>query len=221
MDVGVQDFYNTPPIHTEKKVRPLPFETQYNYAIPDTGARPTSPVMRLLERAHTQPFMSLQGPSTGPEMDPITRQYYHRLWKSQSPGESVNVNRYGRAGGVWRHVRACVANTGTQLAFIDGTVKEEDNVYFPPWNKSGGQSAYTNYRPLNWNRGVPKTQKSLPPKSATYRNSFNSHAKSGFKYWYQEPKPIDYSAKYCFGAKGRWLGLQGEALHPVGCYFIE
>lgn len=76
-------------LKTEKKARPLPFEAQYNYSIPDSGVRPTSPVMRLLERAHTQPFMSLQ--STGPEMDPVTRQYYHRMWKSQSPSESVYV----------------------------------------------------------------------------------------------------------------------------------
>ena len=32
-----------------------------------------------------------------------------------------NLNRYGRAGGQWRHIRACVAMTGTQIAFIDGT----------------------------------------------------------------------------------------------------
>ena len=31
-----------------------------------------------------------------------------------------NLYRYGRAGGVWRHVRSCVANTGNQIAFIDG-----------------------------------------------------------------------------------------------------
>lgn len=63
-------------------------ETQYNYAIPDESVRPTSPVQRLLERWHTQPNMSYQGPPPGSQMDPITRQYYHRLWKSQIPTTS-------------------------------------------------------------------------------------------------------------------------------------
>ncbi|XP_052768794.1 uncharacterized protein LOC128209028 isoform X4 [Mya arenaria] len=198
MNVGVQDFYNTPPIHTEKKIRPVPSETQYNYAIPNQGGRPTSPVQRLLERSHTQPYMSLQGSLPGSDMDPITRQYYHRLWKSQEQANNLNLNRYGRAGGVWRHVRACIANTGSQLAFIDGTVKEEDNVYFPPWNKgTAPQATYTAYRPTipSYGGGVPQTRKVLAPRSATYMNKFNSHAKGGFKYWYQEPKPIDWRQK--------------------------
>ena len=72
-------------LKTEKKTRPLPSETQYNYAIPEHYTRPTSPVQKLLERGNTQPFMSLQGSVPGSEMDPITRQYYHRVWKSQAP----------------------------------------------------------------------------------------------------------------------------------------
>lgn len=191
MDIGVQ---------TEKKPRPQISETQYNYAIPDETVRPTSPVQRLLERWHTQPNMTQSGPIPGSEMDPITRQYYYRMWKGQVPqSDNVHLNRYGRAGGVWRHVRACVANTGTQLAFIDGTVKEEDNVYFPPWRKSapagGGlqrQNNYTYYPPGNQISAnfVPATYRSAP-KSSTYRNKFHTHAKEGFKYWYQEPKPIE------------------------------
>lgn len=66
-------------------MRPLPSETQYNYAIPDQMPRPTSPVQRLLERGNSQAYMNLQGPVPGSEMDPITRQYYHRMWKSQTP----------------------------------------------------------------------------------------------------------------------------------------
>lgn len=185
---------------TEKRPKPVISETQYNYAIPDESVRPTSPVQRLLERWHTQPNMSLQGPPPGSQMDPITRQYYHRLWKSQAPSVSeMHLNRYGRAGGVWRHVRACVANTGTQLAFIDGTVKEEDNVFFPPWKQATPtlqrRASFTAYPPsppqqISANF-VPSTQKYLPPKSSKYRNKFHNHAKEGFKYWYQEPKPID------------------------------
>lgn len=189
-DVGVQS--KEVPEKTEKKVRPLPSETQYNYSIPDQMARPTSPVQRLLERGNTQPYMNLQGSLPGSEMDPITRQYYHRMWKTQGPHTDMNLNRYGRAGGVWRHVRACVANTGTQLAFIDGTVKEEDNVYFPPWHKSNRPASYTNYQPASLSANfIPQTRTVLPPKSARLRNQFNTRAKEGYKYWYQEPKPID------------------------------
>ncbi|XP_060564852.1 uncharacterized protein LOC132724059 isoform X4 [Ruditapes philippinarum] len=225
LDVGVQDFYNTPPIHTEKKSRPQISETQYNYAIPDESIRPTSPVQRLLNRWHTQPNMSMQGPPPGSQMDPITRQYYHRVWSSKnlpSTSNDVHLNRYGRAGGVWRHVRACVANTGTQLAFIDGTVKEEDNVFFPPWKSANTslqrRASFTAYnsQPNQISANfIPPTQKHLPPRSAKYRNKYHTHAKEGLKYWYQEPKPIDYSAKYCFGARSRWMGVPGESLHPL------
>ncbi|XP_045186985.2 uncharacterized protein LOC123544906 isoform X4 [Mercenaria mercenaria] len=224
LDVGVQDFYDTPPIHTEKRPKPVISETQYNYAIPDESVRPTSPVQRLLERWHTQPNMSLQGPQPGSQMDTITRQYYHRMWSSrgQPSNSDLHLNRYGRAGGVWRHVRACVANTGTQMAFIDGTVKEEDNVFFPPWQTPSASkprralfTAYSSQPNQITAKFVPQTQKYLPPKSAKYRNKFHTHAKEGLKYWYQEPKPIDYSAKYSFGAGSRWMGIPGESLHPL------
>lgn len=196
VDVGVQ---------TEKKLRPQISETQFNYAIPDEPVRPTSPVQRLLDRWTTQPSFSHSGPLPGTEMDPITRQYYYRKWKSEAPSSTdLHLYRYGRAGGVWRHVRACVANTGSQLAFIDGTVKEEDNIYFPPWNKSSPpslqrQNSFTCYpsqpsQQITANF-VPTTRKAGPPKSAMYRNKFHTHAKEGFKYWYQEPKPIDLKMK--------------------------
>ena len=77
-------------LQTEKKARPVISETQYNYAIPDESVRPTSPVQRLLNRWNPQPSMSYQAPPPGSQMDPITRQYYHRMWSSKSLPSTSN-----------------------------------------------------------------------------------------------------------------------------------
>ncbi|KAL4237671.1 hypothetical protein ACF0H5_002385 [Mactra antiquata] len=191
-------------VQTEKKLRPKVSETQYNYAIPDENVRPTSPVQRVLDKWHAQPTMAVQGPPPGSVMDPITRQYYHRMWSNRVPKNEITLNRYGRAGGVWRHVRSCVANTGNQLAFIDGTVKEEDNVFFPAWKSTHGRKqqrpgSYTGYRtqPTMLNASyIPVTNRAPGKKSYKYRNKFNTHAKEGFKYWYEEEKPIDSKLPY-------------------------
>lgn len=187
INVSIQDFYTLPPLETE---------AQRNYDTYDSNARLTSPVQRLLERSHTQPMMSMQS-MPGNDMDPITRQYYHRHWNSKSPTLDSTLYRYGRAGGVWRHVRACVANTGTQIAFIDGTVKQEDNVIFP-------QQKYK-AKPSPFFSGLPVTQRLPPPQKPKYRNHFSKHAREGFEYWYHEPKPIDLKPRMRF--KARMVGL--------------
>lgn len=174
-------------------------ETQRNYAIPDTNARLTSPVQRLLERSHTQPIMNMQS-MPGNDMDPFTRQYYHRYWNSKSPSSDSTLYRYGRAGGVWRHIRACVANTGTQIAFIDGTVKQEDNVLFPPYQMNKAKTSQF----LTFS-GVPVTRRLPPPQKSKYNNRFSKHARDGFEYWYKEPKPIDLKSRMRF--KARMVGL--------------
>lgn len=169
-------------------------ETQRTYAFPDSSMRPTSPVQRLLERSQTQPMISMQS-LPGNEMDPITRQYYNRYWNSKSPSLDPTLYRYGRAGGVWRHIRACVANTGTQIAFIDGTVKQEDNVFFPPYQKSSARS-----KPFAITSRVPVNHP-VPQLKSSYDNKFSKHARDGFKYWYQEPKPIDLKKGLRFKAR--------------------
>lgn len=192
LDVSVQaESYCRSPT-TEARARPLPNETQRNYSIPEASVRATTPVQRILNRCHTQPFMHLQGSLPGSNMDPITMQYYHRMWKNQAPAKEMTLNRQGRAGGVWRHVRACVANTGTQLAFIDGTVKEEDNVYFPPFAPRQSNN-YSNYAeiPMPNYMMAPQPRSPLRRSASLRNNTFSNRAKAGFKYWYQEPKPID------------------------------
>ena len=79
----------SPCLQTETKRRPTPSATQRDYAIPMTMARPTSPVARLLDRYPSAPAMSMQ--AGNPEMDPITRQYYNRMWSMHAPSTGVYV----------------------------------------------------------------------------------------------------------------------------------
>ncbi|KAK3597658.1 hypothetical protein CHS0354_040028 [Potamilus streckersoni] len=172
-----------------------------SYVTPHVAPRPTSPVMKALQRSNTSPMIQLP-----PEpMDPFTKAYYHRQWRTRTPSPNIALNRQGRAGGVWRHVRACIANTGNHICFIDGSVKQEDNFFFPVVPKVSGSQDYTYaYLPPP----SPKTRLRIPQTKAQNRsNLYHNHAKQGFKYWYQEPKPIDYSTKYSFGAEARWLGV--------------
>ncbi|XP_069118402.1 uncharacterized protein [Argopecten irradians] len=118
------------------------------------------------------------------DMDPFTKQYYNRLWKSRVPSTQVNLNRMGRAGGRWRHIESCVANTGSNLAFIEGTVKQVDNVLTQPVQAS--QPMLPRYcQPMTLGRA------SSPTRKYSKDTMYNKKAKNGFKYWYQEQKPID------------------------------
>ncbi|XP_021352612.1 uncharacterized protein LOC110449703 isoform X3 [Mizuhopecten yessoensis] len=119
------------------------------------------------------------------DMDPFTKQYYNRLWKSRVPSTNINLNRMGRAGGRWRHVESCVANTGSNLTFIEGTVKQVDNVMTDPMTVSNPTMLprYGQSRPLG--------RAPSPNRKNSKDTAFNHKAKNGFKYWYQEQKPID------------------------------
>ncbi|XP_033735232.1 uncharacterized protein LOC117323851 isoform X3 [Pecten maximus] len=118
------------------------------------------------------------------DMDPFTKQYYNRLWKSRVPSTQINLNRMGRAGGRWRHIDTCVANTGSNLAFIEGTVKQVDNVLTQPIQES--PSMLPRYcQPMTLGRAPS------PGRKYSKDTMFNKKAKNGFKYWYQEQKPID------------------------------
>lgn len=132
------------------------------------------------------------------DMDPFTKQYYNRLWKSRVPSTQVNLNRMGRAGGRWRHIESCVANTGSNLAFIEGTVKQVDNVLTQPVQAS--QPMLPRYcQPMTLGRA------SSPTRKYSKDTMYNKKAKNGFKYWYQEQKPIDLASR--FRLKARQVGL--------------
>ncbi|ESO90122.1 hypothetical protein LOTGIDRAFT_164426 [Lottia gigantea] len=122
-------------------------------------------------------------PYSGP-MDPVTRHYYYREWCRNPPKPQMPQNRSGRLGSSWRHVKTTLNPNGANIAFIDGIVKEEENYFYPP---------ELMYQPPDFSKIVPQTYCNISttsPKQSKYQTSFNSKAKQGFRYWYQEPKPI-------------------------------
>ncbi|CAG2195181.1 unnamed protein product [Mytilus edulis] len=144
--------------------------------------RYSSPPPMRLQREMTMPAR------TEEPLDPITRQYYNRLFhRSQSP--DMNLNRMGRAGGRWRHITSCFANTGSHMSFVEGTVKQVDNNFMLPKRQPAQKISFSN------SMANPRTMYRAP--SATkrkpkYNSTYYDHAKNGFKYWYQEQnKPMD------------------------------
>lgn len=147
--------------------------------------RYSSPPPMRLQREMTMPAR------TEDSLDPITRQYYNRLFhRSQSP--DMNLNRMGRAGGRWRHITSCFANTGSHMAFVEGTVKQVDNNFMLPKRQPAQKISLSN------SMANPRTMYRAP--SATkrkpkYNSTYYDHAKNGFKYWYQEQnKPMDLAS---------------------------
>ncbi|XP_050406591.2 uncharacterized protein LOC126821956 isoform X2 [Patella vulgata] len=120
-------------------------------------------------------------------MDPVNRHYYFREWCRNPPRPQMPLNRSGRLGSTWRHVKTTFNPHGSHIAFIDGTVKEEENYFYPP---------ELMYQPPNFTSYIPPRMFATPslsasPKQPKYRTTYNNKAKQGFKYWYQDPKPID------------------------------
>ncbi|XP_067942413.1 uncharacterized protein [Watersipora subatra] len=87
---------------------------------------------------------------------------------------SLPTNRNGRAGACWRHIQQCTAQGGSNLLYVDGNVKSTDCSKYPPF---GLIKSNTKLNHLG-QRLIAKGQ--LP--------TYNSKAKSGFEYWYKEPK---------------------------------
>lgn len=142
-------------------------------------------------------------PYTKP-MDPINKQYYYKQWRHSPPQPQKPIYREGRLGSPWRHIKACINNAGNHLVFIDGTIKSEENFFFPPEDM---------YEPPNFNLYVsprmPKRSQTMVP--MTYRgdphnNKFNERARQGFQYWYHQKKPIDLASRYRQKAKMLTLG---------------
>lgn len=131
-----------------------------------------------------------ENPYTQP-MDPINRQYYYKLWRRNPPQPQKPIFREGRAGSGWRHIKACNNSSGSHLVFIDGTVKAEENFFYPPASI---------FEPLDLPRFAlpPPTPKANSPTRVphTYRGitgdtRIQDRARQGFKTWYYQKKPID------------------------------
>ncbi|XP_012938814.1 uncharacterized protein LOC101852025 [Aplysia californica] len=122
-------------------------------------------------------------------MDPINKQYYYKKWRNQPPQPQPPIYREGRLGSPWRHIKACINNAGNHLVFIDGTIKSEENFFYPPESM---------FEPPNFSMYIsPRMpRRSLTQVPQTYRgdsrgSSFNERARQGFQYWYHQKKPID------------------------------
>ncbi|XP_067682496.1 uncharacterized protein [Haliotis asinina] len=137
-------------------------------------------------------------PFTGP-MDPVNQQYYYRQWKMNLPSPKKPIYRSGRLGSPWRHVRSCINNGGSHLVFIDGTVKTEENFFYPPEEvlSPPDLSMYLS----------PRIAKRSFNKKPDLTSSFNERAKQNFKYWYDEPKPINLAARYRMKARLMTMGV--------------
>ncbi|XP_059178174.1 uncharacterized protein LOC131957395 [Physella acuta] len=126
----------------------------------------------------TQQPVNDNNPYTQP-MDPITRQYYYKLWRRSPPRPLIPVFREGRSGGAWRHIKSCYNGCGNHLAFIDGAVKSEENYFYPP---------AVMYEPLIL---PPPPVKQVP---VTYRGGTRQQqerALSGYNYWSKQKNPVD------------------------------
>lgn len=146
---------------------------------------------------------SEENPFTKP-MDPINKQYYYKKWRNQPPQPQAPIFREGRLGSPWRHIKACINNAGNHLVFIDGTIKSEENFFYPPEEM---------FEPPNFSMYIsPRMpRRSLTQVPRTYRGDstsspFNERARQGFQYWYQQKKPIDLASRYRQKAKMLTLG---------------
>lgn len=136
-------------------------------------------------------------------MDPVNQQHYYRKWRNQPPQSQAPIYREGRLGSPWRHVKSCINNGGSHLVFIDGTVKTEENFFYPPEAMNGPPDFSQFVSPH-----MPRRSMSQVP--MTYRdprsNQFNERAKQGFVYWNKQKKPIDLAGRYRQKAKMLTLG---------------
>ncbi|KAL8588890.1 hypothetical protein ACOMHN_051484 [Nucella lapillus] len=183
-------------------------------------ARPRSRASRppMTARAYTDIGMQAgQDHNPYTDIDPVNKHYYHRLWRKDPPRPQKPIYREGRLGSPWRHIKACINNAGNHLVFIDGTIKSEENHFYPP---------ETMFEPPNFSLYVsprlaptrPRQSASVPARGAG--SVYQDRAKQGFRYWPQEQKPINYSGKYSFGAGKRWLGLAGPSLPSYRGRFV-
>jgi len=195
--------------------------SQRNY--PDPGnaepARPASTMSgynNYYQRLQSGTLSGFREPSrekTWSEKGSVT----HKVAQSNSnhhyPDPGPPMFRAGRLGAPWRHIKQCRGNLGNHICFVDGCVKEDDHdyesshagtgrpegvVYLPPAALEGNHN-------LTGHRGVPRA--TLPHRDSKYM----ANAKQGFKYWFEDKKPMPFSCRHSFGQAGTQLGLPGPS----------
>lgn len=153
-------------------------------------SRPRSRASRPPMTARSYTDVGMQGAGSNPytDIDPVNKHYYYRMWRKSPPQPKKPIYREGRLGSPWRHIKACINNAGSHLVFIDGTVKSEENYFYPP---------ETMFEPPNFSLYVSprlaptRRQSSSVPARASLDSCFQERAKQGFRYWPHEKKPID------------------------------
>ncbi|GFS01016.1 hypothetical protein ElyMa_001085600 [Elysia marginata] len=142
-----------------------------------------------------------ENPYTQP-MDPVNKHYYYKQWKRSPPQPQRPIYREGRLGSPWRHVKACINNAGNHLVFIDGTIKSEENFFYPPEDmfEPPNFSLYTSPRRPMSRQQVPMTYRGDNP------SSYSERARQGFVYWHTQKKPIDLASRYRQKARMLTLG---------------
>lgn len=138
------------------------------------------------------------------------------LTTSTKIGVGLPKMRHGRIGSQWRHIKQTNTYSGSNLMFIDGTVRVDDSLKYPiprfgyPPLKRPQHKFSSSYNDLSFTSSNPTT-KSLDtltwsatdalrrrPSLSQYSNGFQHHAKDNFSYWpkdstYQKPFSSHYS----------------------------
>ncbi|CAF0830898.1 unnamed protein product [Adineta steineri] len=146
--------------------------------------------------------------------------------------------RLGRAGGFWRHIKQTNTYSGSNLAFVDGTVRVDDTFKYPmprygypPASQQQQQqqpqqlSASSSFQDLSYQPSNPAArsmdsmtwsataQLNRRPSLSQYSNRYERHAKDGFAFW---PTDTEYKKPRCkpmvTGTYKTWLGLSDSIL---------
>ncbi|CAF0833606.1 unnamed protein product [Adineta ricciae] len=147
-------------------------------------------------------------------------------------GSSLPKMRLGRAGGFWRHIKQTNTYSGSNLAFVDGTVRVDDTFKYPiprygyppvsqsqqvnPTSSSQNlscsttNSAVQSTDPVTWSATAQLNRRAS---LSQYSNRYERHAKDGFAYW---PTDTEYKKPRCkpmtTGTYKTWLGLSDSIL---------
>jgi len=93
------------------------------------------------------------------------------------------MSRSGRNGGQWRHIKQALGQTGSNILFIEGTVKDDDVRRYPPFGILEPEMRYNHLG----QRMLPRRLGDTGGSAGNRRNQFSNRAKAGFQYWYKEP----------------------------------
>ncbi len=120
--------------------------------------------------------------------------------------------RHGRIGSQWRHIKQTNTYSGSNLMFIDGTVRVDDSIKYPipnfgypplkrPQHKfSGSYNDLSTSNPatrsldtMTWSMNDTFNHR---PSGSQHSNRFQRQAKDNFPYWPSDSKQKKTHSKY-------------------------